>query len=424
MRGTDLLDKMDLAAPSFVETAEQAGRPKRNPWVRWGALAACLALVVFGSSRLTLADPTPTASQPPAPDYGGTQPTPTVDGLPLLTVPEDRGSYGFEGYMAYDISELTTRNGWNEDVVWETLPVYQNPVTYDDAGKVEGGVDWGSMERRLLDTAARMGLDPENLTITENAPDKTARERIQSKYAAVGETVPAGAFDPTELRIELEDMTLSVDGSGMVEVEWTPALTLPEELRFDHDSTAEELEAVAAYLLEEYRDLIGMERPTAVLSGGDRDIYGRQSYALFFCETGKESMEAFLQAELGDRVRFVCDDEGKLWLFRATPSNRTKPVGNYPIVTAEEARKLLLAGNYITTVPHAIMGQDESLIRRVELVYRTSRYDETFMPYYRFYVELPEMEREGGLKTYGAYYVPAVESRYLTALPVWDGSWN
>lgn len=45
------------------------------------------------------------------------------------------------------------------------------------------------------------------------------------------------------------------------------------------------------------------------------------------------------------------------------------------------------------------------------------------MPYYCFYVELPEEERDG-LKTYGAYYVPAVEKEYLTNMPLWDGSFN
>ena len=46
------------------------------------------------------------------------------------------------------------------------------------------------------------------------------------------------------------------------------------------------------------------------------------------------------------------------------------------------------------------------------------------MPYYRFYVELPEQEQEDGLKDYGAYYVPAVLAEYLTNKPVWNGDFN
>jgi hypothetical protein len=46
------------------------------------------------------------------------------------------------------------------------------------------------------------------------------------------------------------------------------------------------------------------------------------------------------------------------------------------------------------------------------------------MPYYRFLVELPEMAQENGLKNFGAYYVPAVETEYITGLPLWNGSFN
>ena len=63
-------------------------------------------------------------------------------------------------------------------------------------------------------------------------------------------------------------------------------------------------------------------------------------------------------------------------------------------------------------------------LKKAELIYRTGEYEEYYMPYYRFYVELPEEERENGLKTYGAYYVPAVESSYIYNMPVWDGSFN
>ena len=28
------------------------------------------------------------------------------------------------------------------------------------------------------------------------------------------------------------------------------------------------------------------------------------------------------------------------------------------------------------------------------------------------------------MKTYGAYYVPAVEQRYISNMPSWDGSFN
>ena len=92
------------------------------------------------------------------------------------------------------------------------------------------------------------------------------------------------------------------------------------------------------------------------------------------------------------------------------------------MVSMEEAYERLLNGNYITSVPYAIT--DAELICKGELVYRNSKTEETFLPYYRFYVELPEMRRENGLTDYGAYYVPAIRSEYLKNMPLWDGSFN
>ena len=34
------------------------------------------------------------------------------------------------------------------------------------------------------------------------------------------------------------------------------------------------------------------------------------------------------------------------------------------------------------------------------------------------------MERENGLKTYGAYYVPAIADEYIIDMPVYEGHFN
>lgn len=123
-----------------------------------------------------------------------------------------------------------------------------------------------------------------------------------------------------------------------------------------------------------------------------------------------------------NRTAFYCDDEGKLFLARVFRPDLSQKVGDYPIITLEEAAGLLANGNYITSVPCRMPGTD--LIAKAELVYRTGSLEPYFMPYYRFYVELPEMEAEDGLKTYGAYYVPAVEESYLSHMPVWEGGFH
>ena len=47
------------------------------------------------------------------------------------------------------------------------------------------------------------------------------------------------------------------------------------------------------------------------------------------------------------------------------------------------------------------------------------------MPYYRFYVEVElNVVKTNDLKTYGAYYVPAVSGEYLTDMPTWNGQFD
>lgn len=46
MRGNEFLDKMELVNQEYVEAADKAPKRKKNPWVKWGAAAACFALVI------------------------------------------------------------------------------------------------------------------------------------------------------------------------------------------------------------------------------------------------------------------------------------------------------------------------------------------------------------------------------------------
>lgn len=53
MRGTDLLDKMDLIDPAYVEAADSVHKKKKSSWQKWGTAAACIA-VAFGMTFFAL----------------------------------------------------------------------------------------------------------------------------------------------------------------------------------------------------------------------------------------------------------------------------------------------------------------------------------------------------------------------------------
>ena len=102
-------------------------------------------------------------------------------------------------------------------------------------------------------------------------------------------------------------------------------------------------------------------------------------------------------------------------------------LGDYPLISVAEAKEKLLDGQYQTSVPVPMPG--EKYIAKVELVYRSGPKEETLLPYYRFYVELQDgngwqMTQSNGLKTYGAYYVPAIQDDYISNLSTYNGYFN
>ena len=417
MSNKKILSVIGQVNDEYIEEAipySKAG--KRHHFLQWGALVACLALAVFIAIKIIPTNPV--------------EPTPGIGDLPMLAITENSGeAMGFEGYTAYDISEIVNNNPWRETSEISTLPVYQNLLAYDENYQVSKA-DFDKMKEFLLNVASRLGMDVDNLEITDNAPDEKTQDAIREKFAE-GESVPDGYFSPSAIIIKGDGIEVEVDQKMIAKIAFEPTIPLPNEYNFTHYATYEQVAAVAEYLREKYKDLIGMDNPQVNIHGGDysifsgdyTEIYGAkqaQGYHIEFYDSG-DDISQIINYNF-NRVAFYCDDDGKLFLARVFQPDLSSEVGDYPIITADKAKELLKNGNYITTVPEKLPGLD--YVAKVELVYRTGSSEQYFMPYYRFYVELPGMERENGLKTYGAYYVPAVEGEYISNMPVWDGRFN
>lgn len=198
-------------------------------------------------------------------------------------------------------------------------------------------------------------------------------------------------------------------------------MELPQGYHFGYNAPYDDMEKVSGYLLEQYRDLLGMEDPRIGPTGGDYTFDGEQGYQITAYDGAGDKTRRLLSYSFA-QAQFSCDEEGRLWIIRLDGRDLSRKVGDYPVITAGEAEELLAAGNYLTNVPYELPGVE--YVEDVELLYLTGQREEYFMPYYRFLVELPEMARENGLRQYGAYYVPAVEGEYLTGLTVWDGGFN
>lgn len=363
----------------------------RRVYVKSIMAAACIVLAAVTGFAFYLQ----TGKREPRPD------------LPLLTIRFGRGTgMGYEGYMAHDVSELVSANPWKESMKIDTLPVYKN--TLEMEGMLpKGGTDRERMGEILEEICSRFQIDPEGLEIHE-----------QEDYGEI-----------TRISVETEKLEISVGFDMTATVSFKQLQTLPEEYHFTNHSAYEEVVAAGNYLMKEYRDVIKMEDPRMNVSGGGYNSSGEQSFELKFFEGGEKIEDQIVRYHF-QTVRFygaISETESGFRTVRFWFQDLSQKIGDYPILTVKEARKLLEKGEYFTSVPWEMPGR--KYVKKVELVYRTGPMEDYFLPYYRFLVELPEEKEpeeleESGFKDYGAYYVPAVERSYIQDISVYDGGFN
>jgi len=339
--------------------------------------------------------------------------TNNINELPMLTINENLGDYGFEGYMAYDINELKSGNPWTENDELKTLPVFKNQSKYSGKGYWTGGLSEKQMIQKVKKTASVMGL---NIDKIENIYSKINAEDFYENYVPHLEGIIATCGDITiEARI-----------NGYTIISFQNEISLPDEYVFTfNDITEKQATKTMNYLLDKYKHLTNFKLPALTLLG-DYTIDEKRLFSYSAYDNSGTLIERMLNYNFS-QVYFNAnaydeESEGKLQSIWLLSNDILEKLGDYPIITAQKARSLLLQKKYITSVPEEL--PDEKHIAKVELMYRNDGFDEIYMPYYRFYIELSTMQQDNGLKTYGAFYVPAVDEKYIANMPLWDGSIN
>ena len=371
---------------SFAEAKQPAG--KRHGWIKRGAAAACLCFVALGSFFFWKSDIL-------------RQFTPSLEKIDVSQFSFGEG--GWEGFLYYDASELENDNPWNETMEISALPVYRfktNPAPRTITPK---GLSEKEMRSLLHSAASALGVQ---IISTEVFPDEPEEYDYPLGIQIVAAT------DYGEIRV-------SACGGITYLLPDDNALILPDEYSFTYSHTTnDEAYKAIAYLSDRYKKLLHKVLDGKTLTAatcGSYNIYGEYQRNYFAYDSGGNDIEDIINYHLRG-VSFCPGDDGELFIVRVSDDLRAaQKVGDYPIVSVDEARQRLLAGNYHTSVPYAMPG--EEYIAKAELIYSAGYYGETLLPYYRFYVFLPDQPVVDGLKTYGAYYVPAITDEYIVNMP-------
>lgn len=404
MKSDELFEILSDIDSEAVNKANSTKRKSFKPWQ--GAIAACLCIAILCGVFAAISNKDTVIGTDQGDNISSNTQKDTDADLPKLNATFKVSGMGFEGYMYYSPDEIENGNPWNEDTVIDTLPVYKN-LSYDPYGV---GIPTGLSQEKML----------ENLnTVLEFFGIKDTAE-LSYDYGDGGEGL-------TEIVAKWDLGTITSYADGTVKLQFSPALKLPETLKMTYHTTSdEEAKATLEYLCNKYSMLLNFEEVCYVSDAGDYNIYGERTRDYKAYDASGDELNDIINYNLYSAA-FACDDDGKLWIIRlATDEDIYEEIGSYPIINVEQAKRLLLNGNYATSVPCAMPGEDK--IVKVELIYRTSRLEQIAMPYYRFYVDVTDCEEIGNndlsLRTYGAYYVPAVSGEYIENMPTYDGSFN
>ncbi len=356
MKNKRLLSALDDIKDEFVEAAAPKGKKKTaKTYIKIGALAACVALVVTAVVIYT-----------------------QNTKLMRVSLPDIlEGGMSMEAYFAYSEDELINNNPWSEGI--KKLPVYKN-TAYALSGDDIPQTDLSQFEDVLLDYAERLGI-------------KADKSQIKK--------------EETQIYIETDNIKVSVNPWLRLN-----AYISGENISLDDYADYDEISKTANYLKEKYSAYLNMKNPTADISMGDYDVYGKRKFSLAFYDADSDIKKSIENYNF-NKVSFYMLEDGVLNISQSVSGKEL--LGNYPIISLEEATGLLEQGKYATSVGADFLGVQA--VKKAELVYFVSSTSEYFIPYYKFYVEI---EHDGtitqdlpGIKSYGAYYVPAIDSEYI-----------
>lgn len=311
------------------------------------------------------------------------------------------GGNGVEILYAYAPDEIGNDNPWNGNMEISELPVYKNLI-YSDHSYLNSYLEEAEIKDIIEDTAGRLGLSAEG------------RLMASPWYIGANEDVlysVKGVYRGDKYGVD--QIGIEVNTTGEIKVDFgsgdTDGYKLPDGLSLDEgDSQRTALE----YVAESFKELFGFENPTVNIERTGRDIYGKTGYdELYIYDGAEDNTQNIINFSLnrarvsgsGDRLEII-------WLNNRLDCAAYE--GDYPIISLEEATKLLTEGKFYGSFGGEIVQNGkitEDVIVSAELIYRSN--DNYYLPFYHFYVKLED--GEGDMNRYGGLYVPVVEEKYI-----------
>jgi len=394
MKANKLFEAIGGAKDKYLEKSER----RRLPFVSysgWIACAACICIAVisvmlFKPETIDVAEP---------------------DNIKLESISSNSifsiEGMGFEAHDEFSMNEKLKYAPIDVAKTPATLPVFKN-LSYNPY-TLPYGLDEGELMELVWDVLEGLGIDPFAKDLTNFDKTRVSDTRGDPR----GFLLPDDSV--LQIRLTASFGFITVYADGTVEIQYTNGIALPEEY-----SIKDEPRLAMEYLCKEYSALLDYDNPKIIISEKLLDSGISSSITVY---DNNENLTEDLLNYIYEKSQFIFNDDGSLSMIRINNLRSVAEcIGQYPTISAEEAEKLLLSGTHYSTYSGEVEITADA-IRGVELTYRTSDVERMWLPFYRFYVEMPPNEYTGKI-AYAAYYVPAIEHEYIKTEYSPDFSFN
>ena len=315
---------------------------------------------------------------------------------------ESKNVDGNEAFLLYEDQCIQDANPWNEESKVKKLPVYYNASFYGEDEKVND-FNEDELKEQLKDMAEKVGIEYEDSKLKKQGGlDQEILEWIQEKEGSIANEY----LYFKDCSISEKGIQVMVKDNKDTVIIFSPCLVLEKSQK---ENEYDQIVLIAKQLQEMFPKICGVDKYQYDINGGDYTIDGRQKWRIAFV-LKKESVEEKNIINYNfHRIEISLDENNNVYSITIHNENLNNKIGDYPIITVEEAKNRLLEQRYWTSATYP---PNQDNISKIELIYKTSNYHKYYAPYYRFWVSNGE-KMQNGLEIYSAFYISAIEEKYL-----------
>jgi len=452
MNGKELINKMSDTDPKLIADAENKPRRKRGLLIGltsgMATLAATAVIAVAVGNNAAQKPPVIDTSDPnsvPAINSGivGSGTTSTQDPPAVDPVPKDppkldfskykdlpkitTGDYGVRGngggaYLGekdgvvvqqdfLDYSDLEQASPW-KGAELETMPVFMSHST-------DLPPDLDKMYAIAREAAAALGIPEDSLEFTDNYQrlEETieANRKMAKNAGATDEEIEdminriiRSVRSMTDVDAENEDIRISINSAFHKYITFfgeTGSIKLPEGYNFTLNATDEEKAALVEYFAEKYKGILNYSKPTLgrAIDTGDRiSLYIYDSD----CDLTQQIVNYWMNYTFFEEH---WENTGELSRFFVYTDDNCEKLGDYPILTAEQAEAILKSNKFDDEMR---MPADAKILK-IDMEYENLAGSTGVLPYYKFYVETDDEPYDFAELVCNVYSIPAVPEEFI-----------